>query len=139
MENRVIEKLIDTSAKDGWYPIPHIGQDTGVDLMLEKDKRIIIIEAKGEQSRSKNVKSRVKAALGAIILDMSETRQGFNYSYCLAFPETESFTETVGKIPAKARELLKINIIFVKLPEGTLKILKPDTEKLIGLIHFDTI
>jgi len=133
-------KVLEQKVTSDWKKIKHIGSDTGIDLTLAKDDRMVVIEAEGEREKSKNVKGRVKMALGAIIMDMNKEETGKVYRYCIALPDTEAFKEC--KIPARPRQQLGLNIIFVDCPTGLLKVLLPDgkdTKEAINFSSFDKL
>lgn len=136
----VVEVLKEKAKSEHWITEAHFGRDAGIDLKLEKDNRIVIIEAAGERPNQKNVTGRVKLALGAIILDMKYEKPHEVYRYCLAFPATPAFMK--HNIPCKARKQLGLNIILVECSTGLLKVLLPngkDTEDAIDLSNFDEL
>ncbi len=83
-----------------------------------------------------NVKGRVAAASGAIIMDMEGDADTV---YCLAFPDTQNFRKAVRRIPLGSRRALGLNVILVRCPEGSRKLLRPGVEAEIDLNSFDEL
>lgn len=133
----VIEVLDKKAKDDGWKTEKRPSKEHGIDLLLQKDNGLVIIEAVGEREKQPNVSGRVKSALGAIIMDMNNEEIGKEYRYCIAFPATEAFERC--KIPAKARRLLRLNIIFVECRTGALKVLLPSASDRADLTNFDEL
>jgi len=136
----VLEELVKKAEVGGWKIQKHMGREAGIDLKLERNNRIVVIEAVGERPDQPNITGRVKMALGAIILDMKNEETENEYRYCLAFPATPAFTKY--QIPRKPRKQLQVNIIFVECSSGLLKVLLPDgkdTEDGIDLSSFDEL
>lgn len=137
----VVEVVEKKAKDDGWKTEKkHLGNEPGIDLKLEKNNRIVIIEAAGERPNQPDITGRVKMALGAIILDMKNEEPKKEYRYCLAFPATPAFTKY--QIPRKPRKQLQLDIIFVECSSGLLKVLLPDgkdTEDAIDLSNFDEL
>jgi hypothetical protein len=138
-ESRVIDILVKTASYENWTYKKHVGSDTGVDLILQKDKRTIIIEAKGERETQINVKQPVENALGAIIMSMKDNSLEKEYCYCLAFPDTESFRKIVRSIPHNVLQALKLNMIFIECPKETIKFCKFSSSNDNVLIRFDQL
>jgi hypothetical protein len=137
LHDSVIEVLDKKAKDDGWRTEKHASTEHGIDLSLEKNNGLVVIEVVGEREKQPNVRGRVKSALGAIIMDMNNEETGKEYRYCIAFPATEAFQRC--EIPVKARELLRLNIIFVECRTGALKVLLPSSSDRAALTNFDDL
>jgi hypothetical protein len=139
--NSVLEKMVKKAEVGGWKTLEHHeGREAGIDLKLERNNRVVVIEAVEERPTQPNITGRVKMALGAIILDMKNEETEKEYRYCLAFPATPAFTNY--RIPGKPRKQLQVSIIFVECFSGLLKVLLPDgqdTEDAVDLSNFDQL
>ncbi len=140
-EECVMEVLCKRTAYDSWeIKDRHPGNDPGIDLKVQKDNRIIIIEAKGERPSPGQYKNEVWGALEEIVKDMKDENPEIEYRYCCAFPDTKTFQRAVHLyIPRKLCQERKINIVFVNCESGLLKVLQHDTSTVIDLNNFDEL
>lgn len=141
-EKVVVNRIEERANLEGWETEKHVHPgEGGIDLKLKKNNnQIIVIEAKGERATQRAVKGRVERALGQIVMDMNNEEAGKEYVYCVAFPATQAFGRC--KIPTRARQQLKLNIVFVDCFSGLLKVLLPngrDIEDAIDLSSFDEL
>jgi hypothetical protein len=134
----VIEELDKKAKNDGWEVVEkHLGKEHGIDMRLRKNDRLVVIEVVGERASQTSVTGRVKLVLGAVIMGMNNGDAGKEHRYCVAFPATEAYYRC--SIPAKARKLLRLSVIFVDCRAGALEVVLPDAIHKVEFTSFDEL
>jgi len=139
-EECVVEVLEQRALSEGWGVIEkHVGSDVGCDLKLQKAKRVVFIEVKGERESQKNAKGRVMMAMGQIIMVMGENNPDNIYSFCVAFPDTDNFRKIVDKIPVDPWQKLGFKLILVDCPKKLVKVRQADSSMGTNLGNLDDL
>ena len=124
---------------DDWTAHEKPGNETGIDVVLEKEGNKILIEAKGARASQKNARSSVASALGQIIKDMNDNNPEGTHGYCVAFPSTGDFRKASESIPLRCRRLLGVNVIFVDCVTGLLTVRQPNSRDEVALASFSML
>lgn len=141
-EDKVKSLLKQKLEASGWAIIEiHWGKEQGKDLVVAKNQRSIVFEAKGEPKsliseyteRRHFVRDALSSLISYMVTDDADCR------YCIAFPANKLYIRHVLKqIPIVARRKLGLYAIFLN-EHGSTKVLLPDEEELQELTLFDDL
>ena len=138
-EDHVVDVLHQRAISERWDVEKHVGSDAGCDLRLEKDGRVVFIEAKGERENQKPATQRVQLAIGQIIMRMEKDNPNRINSFCMAFPDTDNFRKIVDKIPPSPRNTLRLSVFLVDCPKNSIKLLRSGSSKYTKLNNFEEL
>lgn len=109
-----VKAAIDAALRqDGWETDVRWGHVHGIDIMARRGDNRLVLEAKGEGSRSA---MRVNYFLGALgeLLQRMETPDS---QYGLVFPAHRQFVGLILRLPTWVRDRLQLHFYLVR-PEG---------------------
>ena len=108
--------------RDGYSVKKKLPREKGADIEgLSNQHGGVIVEAKGEASRPEMFYNFFLAALGQIVMRMSEE----NARYTVALPAHEKFVKLVRGVSQSARKKLNLEFWLVEAP-GCIHILDPE-------------
>jgi hypothetical protein len=118
---RITEDEVKTAVKtwlesEGWTVNVAWGRERGIDVDAHRRSQRLIIEAKGEAPPGPQQVNYFLSALGEIAQRMNDPVA----RYGLALPDHSQYRKLVARLPALARERLKLDVLFVTRDEGQL-------------------
>jgi hypothetical protein len=81
------------------------------DMVARKDGNTFVIEVEGDSSRQKE--QAMYSAVGQVVLSMGDPSVSITYG--LAVPGTPEWERQLNKIPARVREILRLELFLVSI------------------------
>jgi hypothetical protein len=112
-EKRIKQILNDFLVSQGWNPQIDWGPAHGIDIEARRGTMRWIIEVKVSEPQDEKVVDAFVSVLGEILQRMDDTR----IKYSIALPDTEPFRRLWKRLPALAKNRIRITALFVN-PSG---------------------